>query len=84
MGVDEAEFQVRVKAQLAMVGADDSDAAAWLEERRPRWIAGTPDQARAMVARFAAAGIERMMLQDLLPGDHAMIELAARELIGQV
>jgi hypothetical protein len=37
-----------------------------------------------MVARFAAAGIERMMLQDLLPRDHAMIELAARELIGQV
>jgi hypothetical protein len=37
-----------------------------------------------MVARFAAAGAERIMLQDLLPRDHGMIELAARELIGKV
>ena len=84
MGADEAEFQRRVKDQLVMVGADGSDAVGWLEVRRPRWIAGTPDQAREMVGRFAAAGIERMMLQDLLPRDHAMIELAARELIGRV
>jgi alkanesulfonate monooxygenase len=84
MGSDEAEFQERVKAQVAMVGADGSNAAAWLEARRPRWIAGTPDQARAMVARFEAAGIARIMLQDLLPRDHAMIELAAAELIGGV
>jgi alkanesulfonate monooxygenase SsuD/methylene tetrahydromethanopterin reductase-like flavin-dependent oxidoreductase (luciferase family) len=66
-----------------MVGADGSDAASWLEVRRPRWIAGTPDEARAMVERFAAAGVERIMLQDMLPRDHAMIELAARELIGR-
>jgi alkanesulfonate monooxygenase SsuD/methylene tetrahydromethanopterin reductase-like flavin-dependent oxidoreductase (luciferase family) len=84
MGADEAEFQRRVKDQLVMVGADGSDAAGWLEARRPRWIAGTPDQAREMVGRFAAAGIERIMLQDMLPRDHAMIELAARELIGRV
>src|ERR1035437_5444433 len=84
VGADEAEFQRRVQDQLAMVGAADSDATTWLEERRPRWICGTPDQARAMVVRFAAAGAERLMLQDLLPRDHAMIELAARELIGRV
>jgi hypothetical protein len=36
-----------------------------------------------MVGAFAAAGVERIMLQDLLPRDHAMIELAARELIGR-
>ena len=83
LGADEAEFQRRVEAQIAMVGADGSDAASWLEVRRPRWIAGTPDEARAMVERFAAAGVERIMLQDMLPRDHAMIELAARELIGR-
>ena len=45
--------------------------------RRPGWrragragSSGRPDQARAMVARFAAAGVERIMLQDLLPRDH--------------
>jgi F420-dependent oxidoreductase-like protein len=84
IGSNEAEFQARVKAQIEMVGADGSDAAGWLEVRRPRWIAGTPDQAREMVARFEAAGIERIMLQDMLPRDHAMIELAAHELIGRV
>ena len=84
IGSDEAQFQARVKAQVAFVGADGSNAAAWLEERRSRWIAGTPDQARAMVARFEAAGVERIMFQVLLPREHAMIELAAAELIGRV
>jgi F420-dependent oxidoreductase-like protein len=84
MGADEAEFRRRVEDQIRMVGADGSDAEAWLEERRPRWIAGTPDQARTMVARFEAAGVERIMFQDMLPRDHAMIELAAAELIGRV
>ena len=83
MGADEAELDRRVRDQIAMVGASGADAKGWLEARRPRWIAGTPDQARAMVARFAAAGVDRIMLQDMLPRDHAMIELAARELIGR-
>jgi len=41
--------------------------AAWFEERRGRWIIGTPDEARAMVRRFDEAGIERLMLQDFMP-----------------
>ena len=84
MGADEAELERRVRDQIAMVGASGADAKGWLEARRPRWIAGTPDQARDMVARFAAAGVQRIMLQDMLPRDHAMIELAASELIGRV
>jgi F420-dependent oxidoreductase-like protein len=83
MGADDAEVARRVHAQLAMVGDVGTDAKAWLAERRPRWIAGTPDEARAMVRAFAAAGVQRIMLQDLLPRDHGMIELAARELIGK-
>jgi F420-dependent oxidoreductase-like protein len=83
MGADDAEVAQRVHAQLAMVGDVGTDAKAWLAERRPRWIAGTPDEARAMVRAFAAAGAQRIMLQDLLPRDHGMIELAARELIGK-
>ncbi len=83
VGADEEEVERRTRAMVAAVGADGSDAEAWLDVRRPRWVAGTPDQARAMVARFAAAGVERMMFQDFLPRDHAMIELAAGELIGR-
>ncbi|HEX7592367.1 MAG TPA: TIGR03560 family F420-dependent LLM class oxidoreductase [Candidatus Limnocylindrales bacterium] len=84
LGADEAEFQRRVRDQLEMIGVGGADTGTWLEARRPRWIIGTPEQARAMVTRFAAAGVERVMLQDMLPRDHAMIELAARELIGRV
>ena len=84
VGADEAEFERRVHDLLAMVGEAGTDAAAWLDEHRPRWIVGTPDQARAMAARFAATGAERIMLQDMLPRDHAMIELIARELIGRI
>jgi alkanesulfonate monooxygenase len=84
IGADAAELERRVGDQIAMVGDDRTDAKGWLEARRPRWVIGTPDQARAMVARFAAAGVERIMLQDLLPLDHAMVQLAARELIGRV
>ena len=32
-----------------------------------RWVTGTPDEARAAVRRYAAAGVERIMLQDFLP-----------------
>ena len=73
----------RAQAQLAFVGEAGTDAGAWLEARRKRWIAGIPTEARAMVARFEAAGAQRIMLQDMLPRDHGMIELAAGELLGR-
>jgi F420-dependent oxidoreductase-like protein len=84
IGSDEAEVSRRVQAQLAFVGEAEGNARAWFEPRRQRWIAGTPDEARAMVRRFAAVGVQRIMLQDMLPRDLAMIELAARELLGKV
>jgi F420-dependent oxidoreductase-like protein len=83
IGADVGELARRVADQMKMVGEARSDAGGWLEARRARWVAGTPDQARAMVARFEAAGAQRIMLQDLLPRDHAMIELAAHELMGR-
>jgi F420-dependent oxidoreductase-like protein len=83
IGADEAEVRRRVRDQLAVNGRPESEAAAWLDEHRRRWIVGTPDEARAMTARFVATGVDRIMLQDLQPRDHAMIELAARELIGR-
>ena len=58
--------------------------AAWLEERLERWVAGTPDQARATVRRFAEAGVERIMLQDFLPWDLDMIDVMGEVLVGQV
>ena len=61
----------------------DANADEWLAGRRARWIVGTPDEARAMVRRYADAGVERLMLQDFLPLDLDMVDLMAEALIGQ-
>lgn len=79
IGRDSSEFEARKTALLAAFG-DEADGDAWFDARRPRWILGTPDEARAMVARFAAAGAERIMLQDFVPRDLAMIDLMAEVL----
>jgi alkanesulfonate monooxygenase SsuD/methylene tetrahydromethanopterin reductase-like flavin-dependent oxidoreductase (luciferase family) len=84
IGRDRAEIDRRVASLLAAFGQSSADGRAWLDARRNRWLAGTPDDARAMVARYADAGIERIMLQDFLPRDGEMIDLMAAELIGRV
>jgi F420-dependent oxidoreductase-like protein len=88
LGRDEAEIGPRVAAAKQAFGeaADDGglDDRAWLAGRGERWITGTPEEARAGVRRFAAVGVERMMLQDFLPWDLDMIDVMGEALIGQV
>jgi alkanesulfonate monooxygenase SsuD/methylene tetrahydromethanopterin reductase-like flavin-dependent oxidoreductase (luciferase family) len=84
MGTSDGDVERRAEAMLAEFGEAGESGKAWLEARRGRWILGTPDQARATVAKFGAAGIERIMLQDFLPRDLEMIDLMAAELIGRV
>lgn len=79
IGRDEAELSARKAALLAAFG-NDAGGEDWFDAREPRWVLGTPAQARAMVARFEAAGAERIMLQDFLPRDLAMIDLMAEVL----
>jgi alkanesulfonate monooxygenase SsuD/methylene tetrahydromethanopterin reductase-like flavin-dependent oxidoreductase (luciferase family) len=83
IGSTEAEVERLAEAVLGEFGEQGS-GAAWLTTRRRRWIAGTPDQARAMAGRFGEAGIERIMLQDFLPRDLDHIDLMAEALIGKV
>jgi F420-dependent oxidoreductase-like protein len=77
VGRDESELRARVKDQMEMLGrgANDPESDRWLAERRKRWIMGTPDEARARVREFAAAGVQRIMLQDFLPRDLEMVRL---------
>jgi alkanesulfonate monooxygenase SsuD/methylene tetrahydromethanopterin reductase-like flavin-dependent oxidoreductase (luciferase family) len=79
IGRDEAEVARRKAALLAAFG-QDAGGEDWIDAREPRWILGTPDQARAMVQRFADAGAERIMLQDFIPRDLDMIDLMAEAL----
>ena len=84
IGRDEAEVQRRADALLVEFGEDAEGGRAWLKTRRGRWILGTPEEARATVARFADAGIERIMLQHFLPRDLDHIDVMAEALIGKV
>jgi alkanesulfonate monooxygenase SsuD/methylene tetrahydromethanopterin reductase-like flavin-dependent oxidoreductase (luciferase family) len=84
IATDEAGLARRRDAMLETFGVRGEDPDAWLAARRQRWIVGTPDEARAMVRRYADAGVERLMLQDFLPWDLEMVELMGRELIGKV
>ena len=84
IGRDQAELRRRADAQREAFGVTDGDADSWLAERRERWIVGTPDEARATIRAYAEAGIERIMLQDMLPLDSGMIDLMAEEILGKV
>jgi F420-dependent oxidoreductase-like protein len=76
VGRDAAEVAAREAAVLAAFG-DEDGGEDWLEERRTRWVHGTPDQAREAVRRFEDAGAERIMLQDFIARDLDMIDLMA-------
>jgi F420-dependent oxidoreductase-like protein len=80
IGRDEAELRARERAVAAAFGGADEEFGTWFEARKPRWIYGLPDEARAMVRRFAEAGVERLMLQDFVARDLEMIDLAAEVL----
>lgn len=84
VGANDDDVDRRSNGLLAALGQSGGGGRDWLNERRGRWIIGTPDEARATVARFAEAGIERIMLQDFIPLDGEMIDLMGEELIGRV
>jgi alkanesulfonate monooxygenase SsuD/methylene tetrahydromethanopterin reductase-like flavin-dependent oxidoreductase (luciferase family) len=84
VGKDEAEVNRRTDDLRRESGVSSGDAGAWLAERRGRWIVGTPDEARETVRAYAAAGIERIMLQDMIPRDETFIELLGEELLGRL
>ena len=84
IGRDRAEYARRGEALMDAFAIEPGKRSAFMAGRAERWIVGTPDEARAMVRRYADAGVERLMLQDFVPFDLDMIDLMAAELIGQV
>ena len=73
VGRTDADIARRKAALLAAFGAEEA-GEAWFRTRERRWVIGTRERARAMVARFADAGAERLMLQDFVPRDLDMID----------
>jgi alkanesulfonate monooxygenase SsuD/methylene tetrahydromethanopterin reductase-like flavin-dependent oxidoreductase (luciferase family) len=76
VGRDQADYERRL---AAMCRATGEDPAALQAEERATWIDGPPDELRAKVGAFRAAGVERFFLQHL---DHADVEAVA--IIGEV
>ena len=82
IGRDRDEIARRERDLLAAFGGADEESETWMGARRPRWVYGTPDEAREVVKRFEAAGVQRIMLQDFIARDLEMIDLAGEALIG--
>ena len=84
VGADEAELRRRADDLMALLGEGaaggrsgaGASAEAWIEDRRPRWVLGTPDEARAQVGRLrggrASSG---SCSRTLLPWDLDMVDL---------
>jgi F420-dependent oxidoreductase-like protein len=75
VGEDRGEVLRRVRGILAGWGSGEEDPEAVLAERGHRWIAGTPDEIVDRLAGLADAGVVRVYLQHLVPGDTAMVDL---------
>ena len=80
VGESEADVRDRVRQLMELFGSSTADADAWLDERRKRWIIGTPDEALERIESFAAVGTQRIMLQTFLPRDLEMVRLLGRSL----
>ncbi len=83
VGRTDDEVRAREATLLAAFG-QEADGDDWLEERRERWVVGTPDTALAMLRRYADAGVERVMLQDFIPWDLDHIDVMGESLVGRV
>ena len=79
VGRDSGEVSRRTADLMAGFGATGS-ADAWFAEHEPRWIYGTPAEARARADEFAAAGVGRIMLQDFIPLDLDHLDVMAEAL----
>ncbi len=75
VGRDEADVRARLGDLMRALDSEGEDADEWLADRQRRWVMGTPDQARARVKEFEAAGAERLMLQTFVPRDLEMVRL---------
>jgi F420-dependent oxidoreductase-like protein len=79
VGADRRELERRA---AAMMGDDeDDDPDSFLDRMRATKLVGTPEEVLERVGEYAAAGVRRIYLQDLLHDDMEMVELIGREIV---
>jgi F420-dependent oxidoreductase-like protein len=80
--VGSTEDDVRQRAAGLMSWQDeDGDVDAYLDDLRARHVAGTVEQVLERLAAFAAAGIQRVLLHQLVHTDLESVELIGREVV---
>ncbi len=80
VGADQAELDDRLARLAEWEGA--ASAAAYRESIPASWIVGTVEEARERIAALEAAGVARVMAQQLLHRDLDAVELLGREFAG--
>jgi alkanesulfonate monooxygenase SsuD/methylene tetrahydromethanopterin reductase-like flavin-dependent oxidoreductase (luciferase family) len=81
VGADAGELRERARALAAWQGDPDADPDQFLASLPDSWVAGTVDRAVEDLRELRAAGVERVMLQDLLFEDLEMVDLIGSEII---
>ncbi|MCW2952376.1 MAG: putative F420-dependent oxidoreductase [Conexibacter sp.] len=77
VGRDEADLHERGRRLAQWRGQEPDAVSALLDELRPAWLVGTPDQIATRLAAYEAAGVRRVMLQHHLYEDDPALELVA-------
>jgi alkanesulfonate monooxygenase SsuD/methylene tetrahydromethanopterin reductase-like flavin-dependent oxidoreductase (luciferase family) len=77
IGADEADLAARARRLAELRGEDAGDTDAFIAALPDHWITGTVEQVRERVAELEDAGVERLMLQQLLHRDLDGVALLA-------
>jgi F420-dependent oxidoreductase-like protein len=79
VGADRKDLVARARASMAAV-REDGDPEAFLEHWAETWVIGTVDQAVERLRALENAGVERVMLQQIVHEDVEKVELLGREI----
>jgi F420-dependent oxidoreductase-like protein len=83
VGSDERDVRRRAEALMARTN-ETGDPDAFLEDVRSSHVAGTAERVVERLAEYAAAGIQRVLLHQLVHHDLGSVELIGREIVPAV
>jgi F420-dependent oxidoreductase-like protein len=79
-GADDAEVRRRAAEQMAWQD-EDGDVDAYLADLTGTGLAGTPDRILERLAEYAAIGVQRVLIQQLVHTDVEAVTLVGREVV---
>lgn len=80
IGATRADVAQRARRLMAHNG-ETGDTEEWLRRFGDEWMVGTPDQVVSRLTELSDAGVDRVMLQNLLHDDVEVIALLGREVM---